>query len=74
MLKHGSPEEIRDMFHRMRDETRGLLKEVVSLVYFMRGSIQYTDMMLMTPAERELISEFIKERLDQERDKMHPVY
>ena len=74
MLKHGKPDEIRDMFYRMRDETRGLLREVVSLVYFMRGSIQYNDMMMMTPVERDLIGDFIKDRLEQERDKTYPVY
>lgn len=62
------------MFNRMRMETRGLLKEVIELVYFMRGSIQYNDMMAMTPVERELIGDFIKGRLDQERENPHPVY
>lgn len=74
MLKHGSPDDIREMFHRLRDESRGLLKEITSLVYFMRGSIQYNDMMTMTPVEREIIGDFVKERLEQERDKIHPVY
>lgn len=59
---------------RMRKETRGLLKEVISLVYFMRGSIQYRDMMTMTPVEREMISDFIKDRLEQESNKTYPVY
>lgn len=62
------------MFNRMRMETRGLLKEVIELVYFMRGSIQYNDMMTMTPVERELIGDFIKGRLDQERENPSPVY
>ena len=74
MLKQGSPSDIRDMFNRMRAETRGLLEEVTSLVYFMRGSIQYNDMMMMTPVEREIIGSFIKNRLEQENAKAHPVY
>lgn len=74
MLRQGNPDEIRDMFNRMRKETRDLLEEVVSLVYFMRGSIQYNDMMLMTPVERELVGSFIKSRLEVETAKQHPVY
>ena len=74
MLQQGSPNDIRDMFHRLRDETRGLLKEITSLVYFMRGAIQYESMITMTPVERAIISDFVKERLEQERDKVHPIY
>lgn len=73
-LKHGSPTDIRDMFMRMRVETRGLLEEITSLVYFMRGAIQYGDMMNMTPVEREIIGGFIKNRLEIEGAKAHPVY
>lgn len=74
MLKHGSPQDIRGMFNRMRQEVRGLLKEIVALVYYMRGSVQYEDMIMRTPVERELISEFINERFEQEKKNPHPVY
>jgi hypothetical protein len=74
MLKQGKPEDIRNMFIRMRKETRDLLNEVVQLVYFMRGSIQYDDMLMRTPGEREIIADFIKSRLEQENEKMYPVY
>ena len=74
MLKHGSPQDIRSMFNRMRTEVRGLLKEIVALVYYMRGSVQYEDMIMRTPVERELIGEFINERFEQEKNNPHPVY
>ena len=74
MLKHGSPDDVRNMFVRLRNESRDLLKSVISLVYFMRGSIQYDDMMLMTPVERELVNEFLKDRFEQEKDRHYPVY
>ena len=74
MLRQGSPDDIRNMFNRMRKETRDLIKEIVQLVYFMRGSIQYDDMMMMTPGEREIVGDFIKSRLEQESAKMYPVY
>lgn len=74
MLKHGSPQDIRSMFNRMRTEVRGLLKEIISLVYYMRGSIQYEDMIMRTPVERELIHDFIDERFEQEKKNPYPVY
>lgn len=73
-LRCGSPDDIVDMFNRMRIESRGIIKDIISLVYFMRGSIQYEDMLLRTPIERELISEFISERIEIESTHPHPVY
>jgi len=40
----------------------------------MRGAIQYHDMLAMTPAERRLVQEFIEDRLEQEKDKLHQNY
>ncbi len=40
----------------------------------MRGSIQYKDMLHMTPVERSLVDEFVTDRLEVEKNKMHPVY
>jgi hypothetical protein len=40
----------------------------------MRGSIQYGDMLLLSHAERDMIEDFIKERLEAEGKKIHPVY
>jgi len=74
MLRQGSQDDIRNMIIRLRTEIRNLLKEIVSLVYFMRGSIQYTDMLLLTPGERIIIKEFLEDRLERESENQHPVY
>jgi len=58
----------------MKGESRTLVKSVVQLVYFMRGSIQYDDMMFRTPGEREVMEEFIEERFETEKKNPHPVY
>lgn len=62
------------MFQRMRQESESLLNEIIQLVYFMRGSIQYHDMMAMSKYERSIISAFIERRLEQEKEKMYPIY
>lgn len=62
------------MFRRLRRESRQVIKTILQLVYFMRGSIQYSDMLLLSHAEREMIDDFIKERLESESKKVHPIY
>lgn len=74
MLKCGTSEQIQHMFERLRKESRGLLKDAIQLAYFMRGAVQYRDIFSITPPERELMSEFIRERLEQEKDRPNPNY
>lgn len=57
-----------------RREVSMIIKSVIQLVYFMRGSISYNDMMNMSFAERQMINDFISERLEQESKRMNPVY
>jgi len=49
----------------MAGRTR-LVDEIVNLVYFMRGAIQYHDMYETTYHERQRIAKFIEERLKDE--------
>lgn len=74
MLKCGTSEQIQQMFERLRKESRNLLKEIVELAYFMRGAVQYHAAFNLTPPEREVIAEFIKNRLEHEADRANPVY
>lgn len=62
------------MFAQYRGEVRAIINNVIQLVYFMRGSIQYDDMMNRTYVEREMMSEFIESRLKVESKRMSPVY
>jgi len=62
------------MFDNLRKEVRGIIRNNVELVYFMRGAISYTEMKMMTPGEKEIIADFIKDRLEGESKKMNPVY
>jgi len=64
MLRGGSSEDYTKMVGQMRNEARALVEHVVELVYFMRGSIQYDDMMCRTPAEREVIAEFVDKMIE----------
>lgn len=62
------------MFGRMKESSRALSKELIEMVYFMRGAVSYHDALLLTPGERSLIKEFIVERLEAEGKKVYPNY
>jgi hypothetical protein len=62
------------MIEQMESESRGLIKAIISLVYFMRGSIKYDDMMWRTFGERQAIKDFLDERFEVEKNNPHPVY
>lgn len=52
------------MFRTLDSSAKDLLKSVIHLVYMMKGSIQYDDMMWRTPFERSLMEEFLVERAE----------
>lgn len=62
------------MFRRMTSERQRIISSVIQLVYFMRGAVQYKDMMQLTTFEREAIADFIEKRIEIEGKKMYPVY
>lgn len=62
------------MFQSMDNERRRLIKALVQLVYFMRGSIQYEELLNRTKMERDIMQEFIEQRLEVESKKMNPNY
>jgi hypothetical protein len=62
------------MFKTLQLTSKSIISEVIELVYFMRGSIQYDDMMFRTPGERDMIGEFVSSRLKDESKRPYPVY
>jgi hypothetical protein len=51
-----------------------MYKNGIELMYFMRGALSKEEMMDLVPFEKEIISEFINERLEIEAKKRHPIY
>lgn len=58
----------------MSVDRKRILHSIIQLVYFMRGAIQYKDMMNMSLVERDAVGEFIEKRLEQEAKKTYPTY
>ena len=62
------------MFGRLRAEAKRLVREAVELAWFMRGSLQYHNIMDMTPLERDVVKDFIKDHMENVKDHSFPVY
>lgn len=58
----------------MAAEQRALVSQTIEQTYYMRGAIQYHDMLNMTHVERTMIREFIMERLKDQNGRAFPVY
>ena len=74
MLRHGATDEKVRMFQQYQAEAKNIIESCINITYFMRGGIQYEDVLLRSPTERELFFDFIKERLEQESKKQYPQY
>jgi hypothetical protein len=62
------------MFTRLKSESEAIVKDLIQLVYFMRGAIPYHTMFSMTPFERGLVDAFVTSRLEAESKKPYPQY
>lgn len=58
----------------MEGDRQATITSIVQLVYFMRGSIQYKDMLDMSMVERQSVSRFVEKRLESENKKPYPQY
>jgi len=63
------------MFLTLQDEAKMLINNIIDMTYFMRGGMSYESILLtMSYAERQLVSEFLKNRLDLESKSPNPTY
>lgn len=57
------------MTKSFESEVRGLYKSGIEMMYYMRGALTKDEMLTLTAFERDIIVEFLKERLDDEKKK-----
>jgi hypothetical protein len=72
-LRTGTPEQIQEMFVILQRSSRELINQVVELVYFMRGGVQYDDMMYRTPGERQIMTKFLEKMIEKESKISHHI-
>ena len=74
MLKSGDNELIRKTFNKLNAEAKNIVSNIVELCWYMRGGIQYHDMLMMTYFERQTVQDFISKRMKQIEKHSFPVY
>lgn len=57
------------MISNLRAETTAIINRLISITYWMRGSIQYFDTFDLTLNELQLMENFISKRLKEENKK-----
>lgn len=65
-MSNSDKKRINEYVYQLSKETSGLIEHIVELTYFMRGSIQYHDMLNLSVPERIAVAEFINSRLEVE--------
>lgn len=73
-LRTRDPTRIQKMFSDLQREAKMLLDDIITIIYFMRGAVSYTEAMHMSYAERQSIESFIEKRLETQKKNLHPVY
>ena len=74
MIKSGDEQQISKVLITLAAQSKQIIKSIIELIYFMRGSLSYEEAMAMSPFERIEVSEFVNKRLEQEGKKSFPVY
>ena len=62
------------MFADLEGQAKLIISSCIEMVYFMRGAIQYSEYMELTPKERKLFGQFLEKRMEIEGKKTNPVY
>jgi hypothetical protein len=68
-MRSKDKKRINDYVYQLSKETSGIIEEVIELTYYMRGSIQYSDMMMLSVPERTAVNDFIDKRFEAELKK-----
>jgi len=67
-------EEIQELIQRMGKQADSLREEVLRMIWYMRGSVSYSEAMQMSSKEREIISGIIKENLETTKKSKLPFF
>ncbi len=69
-----SNEEIENLLEKMEGESKAMRDNVLRLCWYMRGSINYSDGMLLSRIDREIINNIIKDNLETTKKSQLPFF
>ena len=59
-----SRDDMLNYFDQLEKESKAIKEEVLKLCWYMRGSISYNEGMMLSPDERTMISDIVKDNLE----------
>lgn len=74
MILAGDMGRISETINALAVDTRNLLKAAVEISYFSRGAWSYNDTLQVSALERDIMTEFINERLEAASKSPYPVF
>jgi hypothetical protein len=57
-------QELEDLVESFEKQSKDIRNDALKLAWFMRGSVQYEHILLMSHAERQMIGSIIKENME----------
>ena len=63
MILSGDTDRIRRFMNQLAMETKIILKNAYELAYWSQGAADYPTILAMSPFEREMVAEFVNERM-----------
>jgi hypothetical protein len=69
-----SNEEIVELIDRLDKDAKAIKKDLLSLCWFMRGSISYDDSVMLSFDDRQVISKIIKDNLETTKESGLPFF
>lgn len=67
-------EEIVEYLQKFDNDAKALKKDLLSICWFMRGSITYDDAVMLSYQDREIISKIIKDNLETTKESGLPFF
>ena len=61
------------MLQQFDNESKALQKDLLELTWYMRGGISYNEAMALSPEERKLVNEIIKQNFKNTNETKHPL-
>ena len=59
-----SRDDMLNYFDQLEKESKAIKEEVLKLCWYMRGSLSYNEGMMLSPDERTMISNIVKDNLE----------
>ena len=59
-----SNEDVGELIEKFDRDSKAIKQDLLTLCWFMRGSITYDDAMMLTPDDRSVINKIIKDNLE----------